>query len=316
MLRNYEIPDIFYPMGELEAIEDLQQELNKTRSQQMNHRKKGARKYLADRRAFDKAAVGQLESDQDGAVIFVNEGIPLNEAIIPVPQVPVDAQLYGASEQIEGDINVISGVSEYQRGGQSELRRTATEAAIIQDASNARAADKLANVELIIGQVARRLVQLAQQYMTEEQVVRLMGQNGRPVWAHVEPSWIQGEFDFEVEGGSTQPRNESMRQQQAMQLMQTLMPFADPQMGLVNANELIRYALQFGFGIKDPAKFLMAPPGPTDPSTGEPLGAPEEEAQAEEMPPEMAPAPEEAAPTGGVPPELLSQLQGQVGLPA
>jgi len=39
MLRNYEIPEHFYTMGELEAIEPLQMELNETRTQMMNHRK-------------------------------------------------------------------------------------------------------------------------------------------------------------------------------------------------------------------------------------------------------------------------------------
>ena len=33
MLRNYDVPDYFYPMGDLEAIESLQLELDKTRSQ-------------------------------------------------------------------------------------------------------------------------------------------------------------------------------------------------------------------------------------------------------------------------------------------
>jgi len=39
MIRNYDVPDHFYPMGDLEAIEPLQRELNETRTQMMNHRK-------------------------------------------------------------------------------------------------------------------------------------------------------------------------------------------------------------------------------------------------------------------------------------
>jgi hypothetical protein len=43
------------------------------------------------------------------------------------------------------DIDSVSGVSEYQRGALPEIRRTATEAGIIQDAANARSSDKLGN---------------------------------------------------------------------------------------------------------------------------------------------------------------------------
>ena len=53
MLRNYEVPDDFYPMGELEQIEPLQLELNETRTQMLNHRKRYARKYLYMEDAFD-----------------------------------------------------------------------------------------------------------------------------------------------------------------------------------------------------------------------------------------------------------------------
>ena len=45
MLRNYDIPDFFYPMGDLESIESLQLELDKTRTQLINARKRYARKY-------------------------------------------------------------------------------------------------------------------------------------------------------------------------------------------------------------------------------------------------------------------------------
>ena len=52
MMRNYDVPDMFYPMGDLESIESLQEELNKTRSQMVNHRKRYARKYLYHERSF------------------------------------------------------------------------------------------------------------------------------------------------------------------------------------------------------------------------------------------------------------------------
>ena len=320
MLRNYEIPDYFYPMGELEAIEPLQQELNKTRSQQMNDRRKYARAYLYDKRAFDATAVGLLNSQRDNRMIPVNEGIPLPEAMIPMPQTPMDASIYQQSDIIVGDINTISGVNEYQRGGGDQnIRRTATEASMIQDASNARAADKLATIEDYIAQVAKRLLMLSQQFMGEAQVARIVGNNGAPLWFEFEKAWIEGEYDFDVEGGSTQPKNEELRRQQAMDMMQVMGPLLPS--GMINVPEVLKFVLA-GFGIKNPSKFLaaQAPPG---------MGMSPEEA--EQLGPDGMPLPQEPMPgipvegeegppappgVGTVPDEaaLMAQLQGQVGL--
>jgi hypothetical protein len=90
------------------------------------------------------------------------------------------------SQVIEEDINLVTGVTDYQRGGQSEVRRTATESSIIQDSANARAADKLATIEHAISEVARRLVALAQHYMEGEQVARIVGPTGAKMWVAVQ----------------------------------------------------------------------------------------------------------------------------------
>lgn len=271
MLRNYEVPDQFYPMGELEALEPIQLELDKTRSQLMNQRKKGNRKYLYDPSAFDQTSTAALASDKDNLMVPVMGNRQLAEVLIPLPQQHMDPQLFNYVEQIEADLDRVSGVSEYERGATPEVRRTATEASLIQDAANARASDKLDTIENFIARVSSKVVQLAQQYLTQDQVVRVIGSNGHPVWVPFSREDIQGEYDFEVEAGSTQPRNDTARRQQAMQMLQTFAPFA--QGGLVNAAELVKYALQFGFDVKDPTRFLVAatpqPPGGKEPSTSE-----------------------------------------------
>ena len=142
MLRNYDIPDYFYPMGDLEAIESLQEELDKTRSQLVNARKRYGRKYLYHERSFGPEGREALESEQDGRFVpVVDENKPLSEVVMPLPQIPLSPEVYNTSSIIENDINVVSGVSEYARGQMPEIRRTATEASIIADAGNAGAAD-------------------------------------------------------------------------------------------------------------------------------------------------------------------------------
>jgi len=299
MLRNYEIPEHFYPMGELEAIEPLQMELNETRTQMMNHRKRFSRKWLYKESAFDAEGRSALESDEDNVLVPVLSEEGLGGVVAPMPAVISPPEFYNQSSLITNDIDRISGISEYARGALPEIRRTATEAGIIQDAANARASDKLAIIEKAIADAARRLVMLAQQYMTGEQAVRVAGKDATNVWVDFDRDYIQGEFDFEVEGGSTQPVNESFRRQMALQVVDAMAPFA--QAGILDMAKLATYVLQQGFGIKSAAGFIMAPPPPAP----EPAPAP-----VPPMPEALPPAP------GGMPmdPAILAQMMPE-GMP-
>ncbi|QGH73522.1 MAG: portal protein [Podoviridae sp. ctDWo9] len=311
MIRNYDVPETFYPMGELEAIEPLQHELNQTRTQMMNHRKRFSRKWLFKETAFDTDGRQALESDEDNVMVPVIADENLGNVIVPMPAVINPPELYNQSDLISNDISRVSGVSEYQHGALPEIRRTATEAAIVQDASNARASDKLAIIERAIGECGKRLVKLAQQFMTGEQAVRIVGSEAQPLWLTFDRDYIKGEFDFEVEAGSTQPMNESFRRQRALQIVDAMAPFAGT--GLLDMAKLAVYVLQFGFGIKQAEGFIM-PPAPAGMPPGMPA-APEMPQQAE-ITPGMGAGSEGVPPTGGmplpsnIPPEILAQLLG------
>lgn len=305
MIRNYDVPDYFYPIGDLEAIEPLQRELNATRTQMMNHRKRYSRKYLFKESAFDSDGRSALESDYDNVMVPVASDENLNNVVAPFPAVLTPPEFYSQSGMIENDIQMVSGISEYLRGSLPEIRRTATEAAIIQDASNARAADKLATIEGAIAEVASRLVALAQQFMTGEQVARITGKNGEPTWITFDSDYIAGEFDYEIEAGSTAPTNESFRRQMALQMVDAMAPFAG--MGIVNMQALASHVLQFGFGIKNPDLFLQEAPPP--PGMMGPEGMPPGAMPAEGMPPE-------GMPPEGMPPDmgLMAQMAGEMPL--
>lgn len=260
-IPNYEVPDHFYGMGELEAIEPLQLELNKTRTQMMNHRKWYTPKWLFRGSAFDAAGIEALKSDDENRMVEVTDSnVSLDNVVAPMPTQMLPSEFYNQSALISQDIDRVSGVSEYQRGSLPEIRRTATEAGIIQDAANARSSDKLAIIEKAIGETARRLVALAQQFMTGEQSVRVLGGDSRQAWLTFDRDYLQGEFDFEVEGGSTQPVNESFRRQAAMQVMDAMAPFIPA--NIIDLPKLANYVLQYGFGIKNSASFVLPPMGP------------------------------------------------------
>lgn len=297
MLRNYDIPDQFYPVGDVEAIEPLQRELNATRTQMMNHRKKYARKYLFRETSLDSNGRAAMESDEDNVMVPVIGDAPLVDVVQPFPALMNPPEFYNQSSLIEQDINTISGVAEFMRGSVSEIRRTATEVGLLQDAANARTADKLATIENGIAQIGRKLLALSQQFLTGIQVARILGRDGEPVWIRYDRDYIAGEFDFEVVGGSTMPNNESARRAQAAELVAAMMPFVSA--GIVDMPKLAAYVLQNGFNVKNPEAFItqMLPPGEEMPSE---MGA--------QTPPEMGGLPPEMM--GGMPPEMMGMMGG------
>jgi len=118
----------------------------------------------------------------------------------------------------------------------------------------------------VLSEIAERIVGLMQQYTTGDQVARIVTM---PVkgWVNFDKDRIKGEFDFEVQGGSTEPRNETFRRQSALQIVDASQPFM--QAGVVNMPALYQELLAKGFGIKDAGRFVQAPPPPPPPPGAE-----------------------------------------------
>lgn len=309
MLRNYEVPDHFYPLGDLEQIESLQLELNETRNQMMNHRKKFSRKWVYDKDAFDAQGIAALESDIDNVMVPANgaSGDP-GKLVAAIPTVITPPEFYNQSDLISNDLDRVSGISDYQRGAQAAIKRTATEAAMIQDAANARAQDRLSKVETILSEIAEQVIGLMQQFLTGEHVARVVSIPGK-AWINYDRDYIQGQFDFEVQGGSTEPRNETFRRQSAMQLIDASMPFLDS--GVVNPIALYQHILN-SFGITDTGRFMAEQGPPPIPPMGQgqpmPPGAPGG------MPPGMPPGPPPPPDEGPSMEQMMAMLGSNGGM--
>src|SRR4029450_1193142 len=312
MLRGFEVADNFYPIGDVEQIESLQLELNQTRTQMMNHRKRFQRKWLDHRDAFDREGVQALEADVDNTMIPVIADQNVAAVIAPLPAVITPSEFYDQSAMITNDIDRVSGVSDYQRGGNTgAIKRTATEAGMIQDSANARAQDRLAKIESSLARLGERIIGLMQQYLTGDQVARIVTMPGR-AWINYDAEYIKGEVDFGGGAGSTEPQNETFRRQSALQLVDASMPFM--QAGVANPAGLYMYVLQKGFGVKDVGPLVNQLPAEQpqmDPATGQPQAAP---VPGQGGPPGAAPGPGgPPAPQG--PPQGMPPPQGQMQPP-
>jgi hypothetical protein len=180
-------------------------------------------------------------------------------------------------------------------------------------------------VEGVLAEIAERIVGLMQQFTTGDQVARVVTMPVK-AWVNFDADRVKGKFDFEVQGGSTEPRNETFRRQSALQIVDSMTPFM--QAGVINMPALAQELLQKGFGVKDAGRFIQQPPPPAPPPGG-PEGAAPPPGMEQGAPPGMAPpagmppgGPPPGMPPGAPPgmpqeltPELLAMMMQQQGGP-
>lgn len=146
-MANYYQPGSPYHLSELEQIKDLQAELNKSRSELATHRRRNISKYFIRNDVLSQEAVDALQSPIVGEAIPISTDVPLSDVVAPVQIAPLPSEAYSSADQALRDVYEITGVSEYLRGASPEIRRTATEASIIEGASNVKVQAKLRRVE-------------------------------------------------------------------------------------------------------------------------------------------------------------------------
>lgn len=265
-LPNYRIPKSPYHMGELEQLWDLQRELNKTRSQMITHRRRNVQKFIAKRDALDEDAIDALQSSIVNDVAFVTGDSPLDSLVSPVQIPNLSADIYNVSDVMMRDIYEISGVNEYLRGATPEIRRTATEATIIEGASNIKSQFKLRQIEKASRQIGTTILKVAkdvfpltdyeemQMFLTGreaeqiqraqmgEQMAQMMdsgqadpmmiaqmaqqSQMKQDVVMAPAPDIWVGDYEVEVEQASTELRNPVMKAQKYRELVNDLVQMA------------------------------------------------------------------------------------------
>ena len=245
-LSNHKIPGMPYHMGDVEQMLGLQHELNKTRSQMITYRRRNVVKYLYDENAFDDEALGMLQSSITNIAVPVNttQG-PISEIFQAIEPSPIPEDAYNVAAIISNDIDEMTGVNEYLRGNLPAVSRTATEASIIEGASNTKVRQKLRIVErgareigqILLDMMADVIPQTNYQeltlYLTGEEAQAALIASGQDVYdeqgqpldalLEVRPRLFTGKYEVFVKAGSSELRNPIAREQKYRIIFQTLL---------------------------------------------------------------------------------------------
>jgi hypothetical protein len=197
--------DSWYPLPPVSQWLDSQREYCDLRSKVMTHRKRFNRKYEAYTAAFDdpEQAMSQLENGEDGTVIPKNQPM---QTIYPIADAPLDQQIHLENGYIRQDFMDLA-VGPNQRGGTAGVD-SATEAGILEKRTQIREGDKVGLVMDFLTNMARKLDQLVQAYITRDQAVLVSGPQGEQ-WEMVRAGdydEIAGEYQYSIDVGSVTPQ--------------------------------------------------------------------------------------------------------------
>lgn len=241
-MLDIQIPHSFWGIGEVEQLKSLQYELNDIRNQRMDN------VTLILNRMWKVGKNADVDEEdlvsQAGQTVHVGDMNGLE--IIETPDVTASA--YNEESLVKSDMQLVSGVNDYTRGGgessgrggAAAVNETATGIMLMQEAGNARFKYKLDNIEDALVRFGKQLLALNQQFLDTTRQIRIIGTQGAQ-WIDLQPDNIQGEFDVTVEAGSTQPMNKTVRRAEARELLQSVMPFAE--FG-IDVKYFIKYLLQ------------------------------------------------------------------------
>lgn len=216
-LKFNERPDRILPLPELLPGESLQKEYNESRTMMMVHRKRFGRKYEALKGILTQDEMTKLKEGPDGTIIEV----PSLGSIQPIKDAPLDPVAYSQPPSTKEDWREIMGISGERMG--TSGTSTATAASIVETASQTRVGDKLDLVTDWFKLISRKQLQSMQANLTLPGVIKIAGAEGEQ-WVEYDPKQgdLEGEYDTNVEVGSSAPKNIESERQQIIELLGVL----------------------------------------------------------------------------------------------
>lgn len=266
--------------GDMENIAGLQLMINEIMHSELNDLKRVGHKYFINKKAYTAEIGKALQDAKPDTVIPIDlpNNMSMAEVIQPVQRLATPSDNYIMENKLQDYMQKILGVTDFQMGNVASAQRVSgTASAAIEGATTTRALDKLSNVESAAEEIATKMLALCQQFLDNQKAIRIAGPEA-PTWLQVTEADIQGEFDIDVEGGSTSAVNPATRARQGQEMLQSIVPMII-QLGY-NPEPTLRTALSYmglnpdNILVKAPVQPVQ-PMAPTEPQEGMPQGIPQ-----------------------------------------
>ncbi|MBU2249794.1 MAG: hypothetical protein KKD77_23810 [Gammaproteobacteria bacterium] len=240
--------EVFWGVPDSQILEPYQLEINEIRTQSMKHRRLAIARILAKIGSIEPAEAEKLLSEDVAPVIWTKEDPRL--AVHELQTAHTPPELDAAKLEVLNDVRETLGFSRNQSGeyasrGLSGVP-TATEAKIVQMASEIRIDERRDMVADMLVDLVNDWHRLIHTHWTEEQVIDITGPLGVKLWVQFSGKMLRaGSYETTVDPDSSLPETKQLREAKAEKVYMILKenPLIDPQ-------KLTRYFLREHYGVQ------------------------------------------------------------------
>ena len=208
---DYDLPNSFWGMGEIEQIYLLQQEINKRKAQIMKNSDLVANPSLLVPR--NSGIDTEKLTNEPGGIIPYVETPPsfLVPGILP-------AYVFNLLERSKYELDSITGVHDVTQGRQPSGITAGIAIAELQEAAQTRLRLKTRMMEKTLRTAGYKILRLIHDFYTEPRILQIVGEDGKPQIIEFRGKDIPKDFKIQVEAGSSLPVNRYAKFQQAILL--------------------------------------------------------------------------------------------------
>jgi hypothetical protein len=258
---NYD-DECFWGVPDSLIIEPQQLEINEIRTQIMKHRRMTLVKLLYQKGMIEPDDIQKMTSED----VMVAIGVKELPGVMPLKASTIPPELIQAGQLTQSDVREQVGFSRNQSGELSDTdRTTATEASIVQMASEIRVDERQDMVAEMLRSAVECMHQVIYKFWQKPQIIDIVGPGGIPLWVEYSGKMLSGgAYEISIEPESSLPMTKQARRQLALQGYQL---FKDNP--LVDPVSLTRFTLReyYGFKYEDLMKNLPQGAGQTQPMT-------------------------------------------------
>ena len=220
-LVDHLVSQEFYGKGEVEPVIKLQHALNTIQNQSIDNK---TQSLMPMWKIYGEIDENELIARPNG-VVHMTSATDIAEKL---ESQDMTRNAVEEMSNVKSDIQQALGIYDYTKGAESGVNKTATGIGLVQEAANARFAHKIQLLEESLKEMGTLVISLYQQFMTSERVIRVVGKNGED-YVRLKPQDIAGNYDIDVESGSTRPINKEAERQDIVNLKQLMGDIQDPE---------------------------------------------------------------------------------------
>lgn len=204
---NQEVDNPMKGFSTLGRIYDQCKEINIFRTAQANAVRKASRQYIVKKGVYDPEEMNMMMSGTDGMYIEV-EADDISSTIIPVPHVPMPAELEQYVRMVSADKDAGSLLSPLTRG--EAVRTTATETAALVSYSSTEIGKYAHARDTAISQLAKAYLNMLSIFLSDDKAIRIK-LDGEDVI--VRKRDVLGDFTVFATNITSEPMNDIARAQ-------------------------------------------------------------------------------------------------------